>query len=383
MTRRLLGKPASWFVRCAVLCAWVGVALTACTRQASPNMPPERPAMQLAEPAAPQWQTASPSDVGIDETLLRRAVDELPDPAEHRLRSMLVVRHRKLVFERYWNGTDRNTAQDLMSATKSITALLLGIAIDRGLIGSLFEPVMKSLAAAYPDTGADKQPITLEHLLLMRSGLDCDDRKPETPGHDARMVASQDWVRFFIELPVSHPAGSVTAYCSAGVVALGRVIELAAGEAIPVFAQHHLFGPLGIEQASWGRFDNGRGTDTGAHLMLTPREMALIGQLVLQQGQWQGRQLVSRDWVASITREHTRINRDKPYGYLWWLQQVPYRGGMVQAVFASGGGGQMIFVVPALDLVTVFTGANFNSPKVRRTHELLQRVVAAVNGAVP
>jgi CubicO group peptidase (beta-lactamase class C family) len=380
MTGPAGAKPAFGLARRAVLCAWIGVALAGCSRTQPPNMPPERPPMQLAEPVAQQWQTAEPSDVGIDEALLRRAVDELPDPAEHRLRSMLVVRRGKLVFERYWNGADRNTAQDQMSATKSITALLLGIAIDRGLIGSLAEPVMKTLAAAYPDLGADKQQITLEHLLLMRSGLDCDDRKPETPGNDARMILSQDWVRFFLELPVKHAAGSVTAYCSAGVVALGRVIELAAGEPIPVFAQRQLFGPLGIERASWGGFDHGRGTDTGAHLALRPREMALIGQLVLQQGQWQGRQLVSRDWVASATREHTRINRDKPYGYLWWLDQVPYRGGTVQAVFASGGGGQMIFVVPALDLVMVFTGANFNSPKVRRTHELLQSVVAAANG---
>jgi CubicO group peptidase (beta-lactamase class C family) len=383
MMRQRRAEPVARLVRCAVLCVAIGLTLAACKAKPPSSMPPERPPMQLADTGAPHWPSATLAEAGIDEAPLRRALNELPAPGEHGLRSMLVVRHGKLVAEQYWNGADRNTAQDLMSATKSITALLLGIALDKGLVGALTEPMMKTLAAAYPNVAPDKQTITLEHLLLMRSGLDCDDRQPESPGHEARMNPAQDWVRFFLDLPAIHPAGSVTAYCSAGVITLGRVIERAAGEPIATFAQRHLFGPLGIGQASWGHFDEGRGTDTGAHLVLRPREMALIGQLVLQQGQWQGRQLISREWIANTTREHTRINRNKPYGYLWWRDKVPARTGEADVVFASGGGGQMIFVVPALDLVVVFTGANFNSPKVRRTHELLRQVARAVSGAAP
>lgn len=363
--------------RLAVLGAFIA-SLLGCNEAPAPGTPSEHPRVQLTGEVIPPWETASPADVGIDESALQRAMAGLPDAAEHGLRSMLVVRHGKLVFERYWNGSDANTLQDTMSVTKSITSMLLGIAIDRGLVGGLGEPMMKTLAVPYPELAERHREVTLEHLLLMQSGVDCDDQRPGTAaGHAAKMVRGQDRLRLFLELPRLHRPGTVTAYCSGDALALGRVIELASGQRLPQFAQQHLWAPLGITHAQWGSFDNGHGTDTAAHLALRSRDMARIGQLVLQQGQWQGRQLVSREWLARSTREHTRINRNKPYGYLWWMDRVPAEGGAVPVVFAVGSGGQMIFVVPELALVTVFTGANFNSRKVQRTHQLLRRVAAA------
>ncbi|AXW61199.1 hypothetical protein CJO94_03795 [Ralstonia solanacearum] len=124
--------------------------------------------------------------------------------------------------------------------------------------------------------------ITLEHLLTMRSGLACDDRDPASPGQEDRMYQERDWVRYFLELPVAAPAGTVAHYCTGGVVALGRVVAEASKQPIPTFANAVLFGPLGISNARWADFDAHRQTDTGGHLALRPRDMAKIGQLVLQ-----------------------------------------------------------------------------------------------------
>jgi CubicO group peptidase (beta-lactamase class C family) len=150
------------------------------------------------------------------------------------------------------------------------------------------------------------------------------------------------------------------------VVALGRVLAVATGQDVPAFADEALFHPLGIVGARWARFDAGRQTDSGGHLMLRPRDLARIGQLLLQQGRWGGRTIVSREWIERATAEQTRIDGGRPYGYLWWRRSFPFRGDRVDAFSAEGNGGQYLFVLPQLELVVVFTGGNYNSPKAGR-----------------
>lgn len=310
------------------------------------------------------WPTAAPADVGIDGARLEQAVASLPAPAEHGMHSMLVLRRGKLVREVYWNGYGRDIQQDLRSATKSITALLTGIAIDRGAIAGVGQPLRTYLKAAYPAAPALAHDITLEHLMTMRSGLACDDRDAASPGQEDRMYRQRDWVGYFLNLPVAHAPGADTHYCTGGVVTLGRIIAEATRQPIPAFAGEALFAPLGIVGTRWAQFDGGGQTDTGGHLKLRPRDLAKIGQLVLQQGRWNGRQLVSAEWIAQATREHTRIeDRRMPYGYLWWLSPTVHHGKQVQVAYASGNGGQYLFVVPELELVVVFTGGNYNSSK--------------------
>ncbi len=341
------------------------------------------PMIRVADENAQYLVSAVPADVGINGELLRQSVSDLPSAAEHGLRSMLVLKDGKLVLEEYWNGYDRNTLQDIRSATKSITSLLVGIAIDRQFLGGVDEPLRKHLALIYSDVAALNRNITLDHLLTMRSGLACNDRDPQSPGQEDRIYRTNDWVRSFLELSSVYPAGDATHYCTAGVIALGRVIAEASKRPIPEFANEYLFLPLNIKDARWSDFDHHRQTDTGGHLFLRPRDMLKIGQLVLQKGMWNDRELVSLQWIAQSTQEHTRIDDGKAYGYLWWHESASHKGKQVTIVAAYGNGGQYIFVIPELGMVVVFTGGNYNSEKAFRPFQMMMKyILPAVNSSL-
>jgi CubicO group peptidase (beta-lactamase class C family) len=336
--------------------------------------------VRVPDAAPPPWPTATPEQAGIDPAALQRALASLPaDEAAHGLRSLLLLRRGQLVLERYWNGRDREVQQDLRSATKSITSLLVGMALQRGRLRGLHEPLATRLAAAYPGAPALQQGITLEHLLGMRSGLACDDRDPASPGHEDTMYEQRDWVAFFLALPSREPPGGAGHYCTGGVVALGRVLSEAEGRPIPALAEDWLFGPLGIVGARWSSFDQGRQTDTGGHLYLRPVDMLRIGALVLQRGQWNGRSLVPADWIEASTREQARIDGGRPFGWLWWPGTLSGQGRELPAALAAGNGGQLIVVVPALELVMVSTGGHYNSPKAGLAMQLLrQHILPAI-----
>jgi CubicO group peptidase (beta-lactamase class C family) len=339
----------------------LSTALGGCTAEAITRVPDAHD-LRLPEARA--------AEVEMDEGLLRRWLSELPAPAEHGLHSALVMRRGRVVLEQYWNGYDRTALQDLRSATKSLTALLVGVAIDRGALSGVDEPVRTTLGGAFPDLDAR---LTLAHLLTMRSGLACDDRDPRSPGQEEQMYRAPDWARFFLELPrVEAPGEGAAHYCTGGAVLLGRVLATATGRPVPAFAAEVLFGPLGIHGEQWASFDEGRQTDTGGHLSLRPEDLARIGQLMLQHGAWAGRQLVSRAWIDQATAEHTHLDGAKPYGYLWWRTRFSHQGHPVEAFFAGGNGGQYLFVVPELELVAVFTGGNYNSPKAHRPFEVMK-----------
>ena len=200
------------------------------------------------------------------------------------------------------------------------------------------------------------------------------------------MYRTRDWVRFFLTLPRTHAPGERTQYCTGGVVTLGRIVAEASGRSLADFAAEHLFGPLGIQAVAWSRFDHRRQIDAGGHLYLRPRAMAKIGQLVLQRGVWDSGDLISGDWIDISTAVHTRFAADdRPYGYLWWRARAQLGARSLDLIFASGNGGQYIFIAPELDLVVVFTGSNYNSPASERPLEILGEFIlpAALTPAPP
>ncbi|MES3023657.1 MAG: serine hydrolase [Pseudomonadota bacterium] len=333
------------------------------------------PGETVPPPPNEQFTIVPAAQVGMDGAVLEGAEASLPAPGEHLLASMLVLRHGKPVLEKYWNGYTKDSLHDMRSATKSITSLMVGIAIDKGMLGGVDQPIGTHLAASYPGAPALQHNITLRHLLTMNSGLSCNDSDANSPGHESKMYQSRDWVQFFLNLPALAAPGSKTSYCTGGVVALGRVVSEASKRKVPDFADAFLFGPLQVAGARWEEFDERRQTDTGGHLHLRPRDMAKIGQLVLQKGKWNGAQLVSEAWIAQSTSEHTRYENTARYGYLWWIVSIPYKGRTVEVQYASGNGGQSIFVVPELDLVAVFTGENYDSNKAIQGRNLLTKYI--------
>lgn len=277
--------------------------------------------------------------------------------------SVLILQDDKLVLEEYFYEYDANTLHIMRSATKSIVALLAGIAIDRGLLPGVEAPVWPYFAAEYPqiqNPDARKQRIIIKHLLTQSAGLDCNDWDRASAGNESRVAQADDWIKAFWDLPVQHEPGTQTSYCSIGVIALGRLVEKVAGIPLEQFAEKMLFAPLGIKQFDWRFAPDRSSTETFTQLSLTPRDMAKIGLLMLHNGKWQGKQVVSADWVRVTTGKQVQLG-DSDYGYLWWRPYLNVPGGRHEAIVATGNGGQKIMLWPELNLITVFTGGNYNS----------------------
>lgn len=270
------------------------------------------------------------------------------------------------VLAAYSDPDLRRAPPDLRSATKSITAILVGIAIERGHIPSLKSRVAELLPDFRRQLESDprKSAMTVADLLTMRSGLDCDDWTPGSPGHEDTMYEKRDWLAFWADVPASQAPGTRFSYCTGNVIALGAIIARGSGMTLDAFAESALFAPLGITGARWETFNRGKGIDSGGHLRLQPADFAKIGELVLNGGKWQDRQIVSAAWIKAMTTAHTDIpGRKQRYGYLWWIDETTQPNlPRTRLLMAWGNGGNYLIVMPELKAVAAFTGTRFNRP---------------------
>lgn len=267
-------------------------------------------------------------------------------------------------FEVYAPGYSAKKRQDIRSATKSITALLIGKLIDEGKLRNTKVKLADILTSEFddPSIAPEKRRITIEDLLTMRGGAACNDWAPASLGHEDKMYKTDDWFRFWVKTPQAYEIGDHFSYCTGGVVALGRVIERLAGQPVPDYAERVLFGPLGITGASWATTPTGH-TDTGGHLEVTLSDLHKIGLLVADGGKWEGQQVITSDWVRQMTRPQTDIyERRQKYGYIWWYDEGRVDETKVSLIYAHGNGGNFIFIVPELEIVAAFTGKNFGKP---------------------
>ena len=257
--------------------------------------------------------------------------------------SVVVSRSGEIVREEYREG-DASTLRNTRSCTKTVAGMLLGIAIEHGLVGGVDATLGELLGV-----DAGKAGITLEQLLTMRSCLDCNDWDEASPGNEERMYPSDDWVGFALGLPLREE--TAFSYCTAGVVLLGVALERAVGEPLPEFARRELFEPLGIARAEWPQTPHGE-TSTAGGLLLESRSLLALGELYLRGGAG----LVPAAWVGASLAPHARIDAEIEYGYLWWLRSFADR----HSYYMSGFGGNRVHVVPELELVAVITSANFD-----------------------
>jgi CubicO group peptidase (beta-lactamase class C family) len=317
-----------------------------------------------------QWQVATPESVGLDVAKLGGLAARFKEWTEANLHGVIVVRHGKLAFERYFRGFDlkaRNgpgiidfnatTTHDLRSMTKSVTALVLGVAIDRGIIANVDQSVL-SFFPDYADLRTpEKDRITIRHLLTMSTGLAWDDRSPYT--NENTLNASLEPYRYVLSLPVAEPAGSVRNYSGGATALIGGILGRATGKRFDVLAAALLFEPLGIYDVTWTWLPNGDPKDWCC-LWLRPRDMAKIGKLVLNRGLWNGARVVSATWIdAAAAPQIKTTERGYYYGYQFWLSASWMSGRRIDWIAAAGQGGQRIFIVPTLDLVAVVTAGNY------------------------
>jgi CubicO group peptidase (beta-lactamase class C family) len=337
--------------------------------------------MDFSPPRAEQdgWDTGSLASVRLDEGPFRALAAAIGAGEFVRIGSVVVARHGKLVYEAHFDGAEPGALRNTRSVTKTVTSMLIGIAIERGLLSGVEAPVFAFFPdrrqCQYPDPR--KEAITVEDFLTMSSCLACDDWEPASPGNEERMYPLADWIGFTLDLPLREvsardaPGGRSFSYCTAGVTTLGGVLERATGQAVPDFARAVLFDPLGIGAANWTYSPLGLAL-TGGGLLLQSRDLAKLGQLYLNGGSWHGRAIVPAWWVAASTRPHARIDDATGYGYLWWLRDFSSGGDSFSAYYMSGNGGNKVVVFPALDLVVVITSTNFGT---RGMHEQTERLL--------
>jgi CubicO group peptidase (beta-lactamase class C family) len=326
---------------------------------------------------ADRWPVAAPESVGFAGTTLCPMVKWLDDGKQSKVHAVLVARHGTLVFEAYFSGNDEHwgqavgevafgpeTKHDERSVTKGVVALVLGIAIDRGWVKGVDEPVL-SFFPEYADLRTpEKDRITLRHLLTMSAGLEW--HELDTPytadaNSENRMDNASDPYRYALEQKVVAPPGQVWNYSSGSSEVIGGVLRKATGKPLDELARVLLFEPLGIADVEWYPYAQGNPGAAGG-LRLRPRDLAKIGQLVLQRGAWNGAPVVPAAWIEAATAPQI-TGPDRPsYGYQFWLGRSLVDGRTVDWTMAPGLGGQRLFIVPAFDLVVVVNAGLYKSP---------------------
>ena len=232
----------------------------------------------------------------------------------------------------------------MRSLTKSVISLLVGAAVDRGLIRA-DEPVLARLGySSYKNPDPRKAKVTLLDLLSNQSGFACNDHDSDSPGNELKLYPTQDWPKAFVDLPLVSDPGAVGRYCSGGFFAAGRIIEQAAGKPLPEFAQEVLFAKLGIRRADWRwdfKLDQSHRNDFG-QIYLRPRDMLKLGILIQQRGRWEGRAVISSSWIAAAVARQSRID-DSDYGlgiwHRWYGVQTQAGERRVDTIMLSGNGG--------------------------------------------
>jgi CubicO group peptidase (beta-lactamase class C family) len=294
------------------------------------------------------WKISTPEQQGMDSEQLVEMLTTIQEK-DYDIHSVHVMRNGYMVADVYFYPFSPDRRHQLHSCTKSIISTLVGIAIDEGYIDSVDQPVLDFFperTAANLD--ANKKAMTLEHLLTMTSGLECQDSYLYQWSGLNQMKESDDWVQFMIDIPMVEEPGTRFEYCNGASFLLSAIIQQTTGMNTLDFAHEHLFGPLGIYDVTWQSNPQGIALGWG-ELHMQPHDMAKIGHLYLNKGMWDGEQVISSEWIEKSTSK--QINASTlldHYGYQWWIDD----SGIYTAL---GAWGQYIMVTPEKNIVTVFT----------------------------
>ena len=295
------------------------------------------------------WKTASPESQGIDSKLLVKMLETIWEK-EITIYSVLIIRNGYIVLDAYSYPYNSDDPLNIASCTKSVSSALIGIGIDKGYIKDVNQPVLDFFPMhVAKNLDGDKKAMTLENLLTMTAGLECRDSFRHGWRGLREMKKSADWVQFVIDLPMAEVPGTHFEYCNGASFLLSAILQEQTGINALSFANKHLFVPLGISDVSWP--SNPQGITTGhSDLHMRPHDMAKIGYLYLNGGLWDGRRIISSQWIKASTRKHIAATLTPGYGYQWWIVSP----GIYTAI---GYQGQFIVVAPEKKMVAVFTSS--------------------------
>jgi CubicO group peptidase (beta-lactamase class C family) len=319
------------------------------------------------------WRTATPAQVGVDAATISDLVARLRNGALGAEHAIVIVRKGYVIADEYFAGWTADSIHTAQSVTKSVMSLMTGIAIARGEVRGVDQPLVELLGAYAPIANLDdrKRALTVRDVLTMRTGMDWnEDSYPGSPLETLNNLRT-DWIRFVIDQPMREPPGARWQYNSGGVIALGGAVGIAAGMNTAEYARAHLFRPIGITGDKWYRGFPDQMPHTGGGLLLRPRDLARVGYLVLRRGRWNGVHVVPESWITESTRPvatptYRLGGRTAGYGYLWWLYTLdggqPSESTTDLVIAASGAQGQWLFVVPRYDLVVAINAGITGGP---------------------
>ncbi|UCE09931.1 MAG: serine hydrolase [Candidatus Thorarchaeota archaeon] len=264
------------------------------------------------------------------------------------INAIVIVRRGFIVLEQYYSFYNENTTSNIFSCTKSITSTAVGLAIEHGFLDNVSQKVLDFFPnRTIENLDSWKESITIEDLLTMQAGFDWDDSSSSGMSEYNQMIVSDNWVQFVLDRPMANTPGTIFNYNSGASHLLSAIVQNATGMKCEDFVQEYLYEPLGISRFTWSEdpHDISIGGNT---IQLSAKDMARFGYLFLREGNWNGEQVISADWVSAATSTHTLVGGGTTYGYQWWI--TPSR----ESYSARGYAGQFIFVVPEYDLVVVF-----------------------------
>jgi len=298
-------------------------------------------------PPTKGWRVSSPEAQGMD-------AEKLNDMLEETLRekygidSITIIRNSYVVLDAYFYPFKKDAKHIVHSCTKSITSAAFGIAVDKGYIKNLDQPVFKIFPEKqFAHLDDSKKAITLKNLLTMTSGLKTEDSYIYRWRGLNEMVKAKDWVQFVLDRPMAEKPGMLFEYSNCVTFLLSAIIQKTTQMNTFDFIKKYLFGPLGISDVKWAASPNGISFGYGA-MWLTPHDMAKIGWLYLNNGRWRDQQIISEKWVEDSTKKHVNATLFDGYGYQWWVSPDKFYA-------AVGHEGQFIFVIPKKNMVVVFT----------------------------
>ncbi|MFW9870458.1 MAG: serine hydrolase domain-containing protein [Candidatus Thorarchaeota archaeon] len=300
-----------------------------------------------------EWQNTTPEDQGLDSNILNQ-IDEMIVLEDIEVDSVIIVKNGYIVYEKYYGLWSQYIVHTIQSCTKSFMSALIGIAIDLGYIDNVSQPILDF----FPNYTIDnwdprKENITLFNCLTMSTGLEFHevDIPYSDPENDLfAMYRSGNMWQYVLNRPMEYDPGTHWSYNSGGIELLGGAIEYATGYSVADFAEEFLFEPIGIDYFQWWKEPASNQYGCGGGLHLRPRDMARFGYLYLNQGNWNGTQVVSSEWVNVSTQMYFDTGGWYLYGYTWWgVPEQPFYE-------ATGHYEQKIYVLPDHDTVCVFTG---------------------------
>jgi CubicO group peptidase (beta-lactamase class C family) len=332
------------------------------------------------------WHVARAGDAGMDEGKLAQLVQGIiaTDPAALRpslIHSLLIAHRGKLVLEEYFAGFTRDTPHDTRSAAKTFASVMLGAVARQGVALSPETPLYPMLHGPFANPDPRKATITLGQLMTHTSGLACDDNDDASPGGEETMQSQRqqpDWSKYTLDLPMAHDPGTRYAYCSAGTNLVGTALTTATHEWLPTLFDRTVAQPLQWGPYYWDLTPNNEGY-LGGGVYARPRDLLKIGQAYLDGGVWNGRRIVDASWITqstavrvAVSPETTGLSGDDfsnvyipgKDGYAWHLTDLKADGHSYATYGMSGNGGQLLVVVPELDLAVVFTGGNYGQGRI-------------------